>query len=179
MMSLTRLSILFTILLFPALSQASNVDKADLLITGGISYYPDFDDSAAKEGIGTSVDVGYAISPKWLVSMRYSYFEIDTPSALPISGSSDVFRLGLMYAFTETHSVKPFLSLNIGLADEISFTSDVDENEFRDKQLGLGGGLLYSLTDNLALRGDLHLTYSFEYQEAKPTALLGVTYRFD
>ena len=149
--------------------------KGKAVATAGASYYRSFVDSAADDGFGPALSIGYGITDQWAVEFLYTRYEFKNETPLSFSNVADVYKLGIVRTFDAHSLYQPYAVFDIGLADEINVNKF---DEFRDVQLGAGGGLFRGLGANLSVRGDVRMAYSFEYREIKPFMTMGLSYQF-
>lgn len=156
--------------------EAIGFNKADWFVSAGITYYSDFGESAADEGIGPGLTVGYWISDRWALEFAYTRYEFENNTQLTFSNYADSYMFNGLYKFKQTEAYQAFAVFGVSTIDEINSS---EYKEFRDEQLNAGIGISYALPANLLLRGDIRANYSLEFSEIQPLVFIGLSYKFD
>lgn len=172
------LSIFFS-LVQPASSAYADTDAGynseDWLVSIGGSYYDAPSHSAAGDGYGPALTIGYAVSDKWALELLYSHYELDNNSAIALDGGLDLVWLNGLYSFSGSENWQAFLIFGAGITDEIDGKS---YRELHDKQANVGIGIFRKITSRFSIRGDIRANYSHEFSEVKAFTNIGVSMTF-
>ena len=164
------------LLTFGAFALAENgagPEKGQVYLSGGGVFYSSpndigLDDSAFGPGVG----LGIGLTDRWAAELLYSHFDVDL-EFLGASGddTTELIWLDLLYQFGGSDKLQPFVLAGGGKteSDRGALPS------FDDTQFNIGIGVFRSLSDRIALRGDVRAVYSEEEDDIQPFAFVGLT----
>ncbi|MEM7077660.1 MAG: OmpA family protein [Pseudomonadota bacterium] len=151
-------------------------NKGQFYISPGLVGYEGPDASSiGHDGldVGAGVIIGYALSDKWSVEVLGGRVESDFDTIWG-SGEDDVDLtwLDFMYKLNPNGGWQPFLLVGGGRSE---YSFDGARPDARDNQLNAGIGVFRSLTDRIALRGDIRGVTTTKNGGVSPFAFLGLT----
>lgn len=134
------------------------------------------DAAGVKDGLASAIALGYRVNPNVGLELRYGHARADNASSdghiRQQSGTLDTY-----YRFNASSTLQPYVLVGGGLAN----TKDASQSAGPSYQHTIANaavGAFYSLTQNVALRGELRVVEDLQESLHDGIASLGVTVGF-
>lgn len=141
-------------------------------VSGGAAFYGGPDGSAADDGTGPALAVGYGLSDDWAIELLFADFDTDAEPGLSVDGSLNLLWVDVLRSMHNGANWQPYWIAGAGVTEEIR---QRDLKDLNDTQVSAGAGVFRRLSDRFSLRGEVRANYSFEYSDVQPAAFLGLS----
>lgn len=182
------------VLLLPAVGRGQEVPiEARWYVSAGLGAVSFEGDEELQNGVLGTIRLGYEYSEWWSFEGGLSIapylkenFRFDLPTQTRISrleesagdGVNDTYALGLsldaLFHFTRWERLDPYLTLGVGA---IYYGEEIGGDHF-DPAVRVGGGVMYHLNDEWALRADVRTFLAGRKTEANAIIDAGIVWRW-
>ncbi|MDZ7827517.1 MAG: outer membrane beta-barrel protein [Gammaproteobacteria bacterium] len=147
--------------------------KGQSYVAPSILFMGEDDENGLNSYVAPQIGLGQQITDRYALEFLYGGGDTEVDS-----GSTDVdarfFRLDALYTLGGEYW-KPYAVGGVGRY-RLDPESGAAFNSTRDTQLNLGLGLMRSITDRLAVRGDARNYYNLDTNESQPGLAVGLRY---
>ncbi len=144
----------------------------------GFYVYPHFNHVLYEEFLGIDIEndegmgfaLGYQLGNNW--SWEASYDKVTPHTATGIGVGTTLWELNSVYRFSTEDNWRPLIIAGLGhIKDKLNTGYKADSST-----LNLGGGIEYSLTDAIALRGDIRAIRHLEHNVTDVLTTIGFNF---
>lgn len=155
-------------------AEPSGARAGQTYVAPSILFMGEDDENGLNSYVAPQIGLGRQITDRYALELLYGAGETEGEAGNNTDVDAQFFRLDALYTLGGEYW-KPYAVGGVGRY-RLDPESGAAFNSTRDTQFNLGLGLMRSITDRLAVRGDARTYYNLDTNESQPGLAMGLRY---